>query len=352
MAWAARPGADSDHNQGVDQLTLRRRTRLPTRPQLAAHAVILSRGPAETQVGSDPEHAVVLRGAGFGAWLRTLDGRLDLQGVRAAGGTLGLPASRITLVLELLTSAGLVVEAELEDGDAVANPLPRARLRLVGAGAIGQAIARLLVASDLGDLYIWDDAPPERELYPHAGALATRAQALRSMLRSPVPGAHPAARPVTAVHHWSKPEARLDLTLLVADGPEADRVVADHCLRLDEPHLVVRSDARAVQVGPLVLPGRTPCLRCTDLTRRDADPAWPFLLPQLARLSCPPEPLLVAWAAAVTVAQVRTLRSGEPPALAGATLELGAPDYRLRERRWPAHAGCGCGWSGRTEWAS
>jgi len=52
-------------------------------------------------------------------------------------------------------------------------------------------------------------------------------------------------------------------------------------LRRDLPHVgVVFGDARAV-VSPLVRPGRTACLRCADLWRRDADPAWPTLATQL-----------------------------------------------------------------------
>ena len=85
---------------------------------------------------------------------------------------------------------------------------------------------------------------------------------------------------VLPLDHWSKPETlAVDLTVVVAEGPEVDRVVTDHLLRLDQPHLLVRSLGDAAWVGPLVLPGRTPCLRCTDsphsMPTRGGPRCWP-----------------------------------------------------------------------------
>ena len=50
----------------------------------------------------------------------------------------------------------------------------------------------------------------------------------------------------------------------------------------DVPHLAVVFDDDGARVGPLVEPGAGPCLRCLDLGRRDADPAWPAIAAQLA----------------------------------------------------------------------
>ncbi|MCW2811569.1 MAG: hypothetical protein JWP61_2027, partial [Friedmanniella sp.] len=153
-------------------------------------------------------------------------------------------------------------------------------------------------------------------------------------------------------NHWSKPDAgRVDLTVLALEGPEPDRLITEHLTRRDEPHLLIRSWGTGVSVGPLVLPGRSSCLRCADLVRRDADPAWPGLLPQLARLALPVSPLLSDWAASWAGLQaVAYLRGGVPEAT-GATVEVSEDDLVLRRRVWPPHPGCGCGWSGTTEWA-
>ena len=51
-------------------------------------------------------------------------------------------------------------------------------------------------------------------------------------------------------------------------------------LRRDVPHLSVVDDERGITIGPLVEPGRGPCLRCIELARRDADTAWPAIAAQ------------------------------------------------------------------------
>jgi hypothetical protein len=191
-------------------------------------------------------------------------------------------------------------------------------------------------------LFAFDNAAPEVELYPTAGVLADRASALAAALAGSVR--------VVPLGHWSKPETqRIDLTVVVADGPEVDRVITEHLLRHDEPHLLVRSLGDAAWVGPLVLPGRTSCVRCADLTRRDADPEWPVVLAQLGRMRLAVPDLLTGWAASVAAAQALAFLGGRMPEAAGATLELTA-DLCTELRAWPPHRECGCGWVVGTEW--
>ena len=76
----------------------------------------------------------------------------------------------------------------------------------------------------------------------------------------------------------------MDLTIVACDQPEPDRVITDHLLRNDHPHVIVRCWGNGVSVGPLVVAGQTSCLRCADLARSDADPHWPAVLRQLSRV--------------------------------------------------------------------
>ena len=218
------------------------------------------------------------------------------------------------------------------------------RVRLVGAGPVALPLARYLVEGGVGELAVFDPRPPDPELYPSAAMRSDQATALAAVV-----GTGPAR--VQPLDHWSKPETlAVHLTVVVAEGPEVDRVVTDHLLRLDQPHLVVRSLGDAVWVGPLVLPGRTPCLRCTDLTRTDADPGWPMVLAQLTRLRLRLPALLTGWAASVTAAQALAFLDGGRPETTGATIELTAADLRTELRTWPSHAECGCRWQLSTEW--
>ena len=212
------------------------------------------------------------------------------------------------------------------------------------AGPVGYQIARMLVASGLGTFHADDNEPPDPVLYPTAGVLTSRAEALRSALAE-------AGTTICTLSHWSKPEAApLDLTIMACDRPEVDRVITDHLMRIDQPHLVVRCCGNGVSVGPLVLAGQTSCVSCADLARSDADPHWPVVLTQLSRLRVESSPALLAWAASVAVAQALAYLHGELPEAAGATLELSWPDFVTRLRRWPAHPSCGCGWLSQTEW--
>ena len=105
-------------------------------------------------------------------------------------------------------------------------------------------------------------------------------------------------------------------------------------------------DEDRVRVGPLVIPGLTPCLTCLDLNRTDWDHAWPALLPQLGRSpwSIPPSlPTPLAYAAAAEVGvEVLALAGGSRPRTAGQVLAVG-PAHDARAT-WPVafHHGCAC----------
>lgn len=310
-------------------------------PQLTPYALLIQRRSDEIQVGIDPDSALVFRGAGFGAVLGLLDGSQPTSAIRRAGRAAGLTADQVTGTLDALAAAGMLAERESAP---YTDPLASSTVRLIGAGTVGSQIARVLLASGIGRLYVYDREPPNRALYPAAGVLGSQAEALRSAVAD-------ARTRISTVSHWSKPETTaLDLTILACDQPEPDRVVTDHLVRKDEPHLLVRCWGNGVSVGPLVIPGQTSCLRCADLARSDADPQWPDVLRELSRVQVETPPALLAWAASVAASQALAFLNGELPESAGSTLELSWPDFVTRLRNWQAHPDCGCGWLGHTEW--
>jgi hypothetical protein len=133
-----------------------------------------------------------------------------------------------------------------------------------------------------------------------------------------------------------------ELVILAGEAAEPDRALTDALFRSGRPHLVVRLEPDRAVVGPLVMPGRSPCVRCQDLNRCRLDDAWPHLLAQLCREAVAPEPTLLAWAANTAAVQVRAWMAGGTPETTGSTLELGLADFRLHSRAWPAHPRCGC----------
>ena len=304
------------------------------------YAPVIRRATDEVQVGVDPDAALVFRGPGFGVLLDLLDGSQSMSAVRHGALAAGLTTAQVSGALDALVAAGLLAERGTAAYSESLTPL---KVKLIGAGSVGYQLARLLAASGLGTLYVYDDELPEPALYPAAGVLASRSEALRSTLGG-------GDTRVLSLSHWSKPDAgRVDLAIVACDEPEFDRVITDDLVRNDQPHLVVRCWGNGVSVGPLVIAGETSCLRCADLTRSSADPQWPAALRQLSRVHVASPPALLAWAAAVAAAQALAYLYGDRPEAAGATLELGWPNFVTRLRRWAPHPNCGCGWLSQTE---
>ena len=337
------PRADADHTLvAVTSTPLARDLRFP---KLRAGLPVLQRDDGEIQVGLDGDSALIFGEPRLRAVLECLDGAHHVRRLRELGLLAGLEPGEVDRVLRVLDEARLLAEGGR--GLRPVDVLEQRSVRLIGAGPLGEAIARLLADSLLGRLWVVDDHPARRPGRTSSQMLSTRSEALRAALAD-----RPRLR-VDVTSHWSKPEGvRADLTVIATETAEADRLLADDLTHTDQPHLVVRSTGNAVVVGPLVIPGRTACLRCTDLVRRDADSAWPALLDQLTRLRLPADPTLSAWAATVAATQaVGYLRGGTPEAC-GATIELGGNDLLTRWRTWHPHPGCGCHWPSATQWGA
>ena len=210
---------------------------------------------------------------------------------------------------------------------------------MVGAGRVGVPLALALATAGLGAVDVVDDGLT-RPQDTGAGGLAledvgrSRGEAARERLRSAVPST------------TSDDLARPDLVVLAPTRlehlDEARRLLLD-----GTPHLLAEVRGTTGVVGPLVLPGRTPCLRCLDLTRADLDPGWPALAAQLAssgrgQQACD-GPLALAVAAQAAMQVLALVDGSADPASLGGTLELALPDWRWRRRSWPLHADCGCG---------
>jgi bacteriocin biosynthesis cyclodehydratase domain-containing protein len=114
------------------------------------------------------------------------------------------------------------------------------------------------------------------------------------------------------------------------------------------PHMAVSASEAIGIVGPLVLPGRSACLRCLDLTRADRDPAWPLILAQLSAQTGDDPPgcdtVLATTVAAQAAAQALAFidQDGQAPAVTNGTLELVLPGWQWRRRTWHLHPQCGC----------
>jgi hypothetical protein len=231
-----------------------------------------------------------------------------------------------------------------------------------GLGRLGAAIAATLAAAGVGRVDGADAQPVRPEDVLPAGHAAAdigtpRATSLRRAVARAL-GYDPVAdrerepaRDDLPPHRQVPPDRRgapPDLVVLVRDDA-VELAAADDLVHRGLPHLAVVVAAERVVVGPLVRPGRGPCLRCVHLHRCDRDPAWPRLVAQLA--SAPPpaaepcrgESASATAAAGLVCLQVLAHLDGVvPPVSWGRTLALTLPDGLVERRRWAPHPRCGC----------
>ncbi len=130
--------------------------------------------------------------------------------------------------------------------------------------------------------------------------------------------------------------ARGAIGVILVQGAAAALQFAPY-LREDVAHLPVAFERGRITVGPLVIPGETPCLACRDGHERDADPAWPRLHAQLIGRDGGALTSVRVAEAAFLAARVMTAPERE-----GATIvEISADGVRER-RSVRFHAECRC----------
>jgi hypothetical protein len=74
--------------------------------------------------------------------------------------------------------------------------------------------------------------------------------------------------------------AHVDLVIIVANYV-APLAIAGAWLRRDTPHLLVVFDEQDAHIGPLIVPGMTPCAYCIDDRHRLTDDCWSAVATQL-----------------------------------------------------------------------
>ena len=326
--------------------------------RLRAGLRVLRRTATEVQVGTDPRWAVRVPDLAPAEvdLLLSIDARTDLADLVDAAPGRGVDAARAHALVGLLEQAGLTQEepsraarrgpvaADVDvwsllraDGDGAA--LVRAReqrvVAVLGLGPTGLGIALGLAAGGVGTVLV-DDERPVRSVdvgvcgYRWADAGSTREHVAARLLRDVAP------------HVCTASDRPPEVVVLVEDRV-ADPVRGPVLVSGGTAHLSVVVREADTVVGPLVVPGTGPCLRCLDLHRGDADAAWPALVTQLNTGPIVDEPGVVATiCAGLGTAAVLAHLDGHPTLPSGTTFEVALPDATPRRRAWAVHPECGC----------
>ena len=290
---------------------------------------ILWRRVGQSQIGTEPGHAVVLDGLSpqEQQLLDRLPPDLSPGDVYQVARWSEVPVARARQILSALDEAGALTRdtPTPTSGDALywerLADSPQARAHALRDGIVGviggcrlaRELVSLLAEAGVGALLVEDE-----ELGDWAGSLVPPVRT-----RMPLE-----TRPhlvVTVEGHLVEP--------LRAQGLGAAEVA----------HLPVVVREVSVRVGPLLAPGHPPCATCLDLWERDADPQWPAVATQLRLLAPPPtELLLVHQAAALAARAVTDVLAGRRRPWVGHSVEVSGLEAVGVERLWAPHPECLC----------
>lgn len=292
------------------------------RPRLRPDVPVLWRTSSSIQIGDRVTVTAVSRS--LVAWMTSLDGTST---ARAISESLTIPEPEARRLLRALLAAGALDDAARLPAAvrwASAADRPVAAGRFAAAVATHRDLDRAHAASRhrsrrrigvVGESLV---AEQVRDCLDHAGLIGDDGDAHLTVLAD--------------AHH---PDVPVDF-----DHPA-----------MTGPHLFVATYAERAVVGPLVVPGRTGCLRCRHLHRRDADPAWPVVAVQWTQAvssltTLPIDPLLARMAAGWAVLLARTWVDlpHDIDTWGGWSLELSLPLGDPRVVDCPPHPLCGCRW--------
>ena len=306
------------------------------------------------------------------AVIDALDGTRDTEAVLAYAERIGVARHDTLDLLDHLAADGCLDDAALDTSALAAlSPAERARLdpdlsglglrhRLPGGavralerrrglavavhglGRVGAQVALRLAASGVGTVIPLDPAVVQ---HADTGPGSYRADEVGIRRQDGVVRAIRLLAPSTK---FALPGRRTGPDLaIVAPGERPPTELLAELSERDVPHLLAEVCEDRALLGPLVVPGQTPCVRCRDLSRAERDPLWPRTQAGLAgsegatsRPAC--DTTLAALAANHAVLHALAFLDGQSPPSVAAVWEFALP-YALPERiAIPAHPACGC----------
>lgn len=299
---------------------------LPVRAELRPGTLVMVRDSSSVQVGLSSDRAVVVTAPArsgprrLAELLDGLDGGAELGEVAADAGIAHDDLPGVARILVHLAELGHVLLPSPDGDDGAGRlhgavdvrPAPVRRVHLVGSDQVSRVLR---------------------------GPLSVNGCRVSV---SPTPGlALDPERPP-----WHRRGAPPDLVIL-ADSVSVDPIISKALDRAGQSHMHVHARDGRVVVGPTVVPGLSPCLRCADLFRADRDPRWPFVAAQLIGRSARVEIPALTAATALVLAEIAATRDPDRRLQTlGATVEINPAEGLWRRRDWPADQRCSCGAAG------
>ncbi|MFF8283223.1 ThiF family adenylyltransferase [Streptomyces albus] len=325
------------------------------------------------QYGMAPAHAVLLGPVSdaTAALMELMDGTRSMEQLGHEAHRLGLAPQTPGKLVDRLAAAGVLDDATAdrtaaagitdrlrpdlaslsvvhrEPGGGVRRLAARraARVQVRGAGRVGATIATTLSAAGVGQVDVvdggvveeWDTAPGG---VPPAQTGTRRDVAARSAVRQS--------------KTWqSRSRGRIDLVVIAPrDGLDAyapDPEITERFTGAGTPHLFCGVVEATGVVGPLVLPGTSPCSECLARSRAEREPSWPMLVGQWRtgsrrRTGVPAcDIALATMVAGAAASYALTYLDGDGACAAGYRLRFALPHLLPDTEQFTAHPECPCG---------
>ncbi len=341
------------------------------RPLLLPALHRLWRDRSTVQLGIDPARSLLLCDLPPGAHLLLdrLDGATELADLLAAAHDDGLDPATAAHLVGVLVRAGVVVDAAANtalpsaldaparhrlaadaaslsllvgDAGSVLARRHRCMVALHGSARLAVPLASTLAAAGVGRVHVVGRGTVEQRDAAPGGFGSGDESRPRS-----VAAADAITRAAPQVDTRPLPPRRAADLVILAGRAAGDTELVNRLVGAGVAHLAVSVRETRGVVGPLVMPGRSSCLHCADLHRRDRDPAWPAVAGQLTTGHRghveAQDTALAGTTVGLAALQALTHLDGAMPAqTTDGTLELALPDCRVRRRSWPMHPGCGC----------
>ncbi|MGZ8176619.1 hypothetical protein ACXVUM_01715 [Williamsia sp. SKLECPSW1] len=276
---------------------------------------VVHRGDRTVQIGGDAEAGLLvdlpphLSPQAFVAFLRSLTTPRTTTEIRRDARAIGLAPSDVTELLQRMETAGVVTPTAATGDFGV---------RVHGRGPLSTRLTGLLRDSGV--------------------AVTTSTQRPRPQ--------HDDDLPLAA---WT------EHLVVLCDALVHDPSIVTGLMTRRIPHLQVCLRGGVGVVGPLVLPGRTSCLRCADCHRADRDPQWPVVSGQMIGSIGHASAATTVATAGLALDQIEHVAEGltraarDPgdrsipfPPTVEHTVEYRSRPSRLQMRRWTPHPLCGC----------
>ena len=327
------------------------------------------------QYGVTPAHAVTLGPVdnATASFMELMDGTRSLAQLSEQAAALGLAPEAAEKLTRRLTKAGVLddatadremaahVEDRLRPDLASLSAVHRepgaglrrlrsrraGRVQVRGAGRVGAAVATTLTTAGLGQVDVVDGGQVEPWDTLPGGIPAEQTGSRRDVAaRTAVSRAKPWRR---------RPRSRPQVSLVIIsprDGLDAyapDPAAAERFVQAGTPHLYTGVVEGTGVVGPLVLPGRTPCAECLLLTRGEREPSWPLMVGQwrtaARRDSGVPacDASLATMVAGAAAAYALNYLDQDGNSAAGYRLRFSLPHLLTETERFTAHPNCRCG---------